>query len=120
MKALKALKPDRFASYINDILFNSTNEVDLQKLLNKIEEDILFCVKVNHTPSLQSLEQLLINLLGDPQPKSRELAAKLLNVIYDGHDWQVHFLKDIFLLSLRTQSLLFLLLEQLEIHLHLK
>lgn len=74
---------------MNDIVFNNANEVDLQKLLNKIEEDVLFSIKVNHTPSLKPLERLLINLLGDPQPKARELAARLLNVIYDGHDWQV-------------------------------
>eukprot|EP01114_Cavostelium_apophysatum_P006786 TRINITY_DN1825_c0_g1_i1.p1 TRINITY_DN1825_c0_g1~~TRINITY_DN1825_c0_g1_i1.p1 ORF type:complete len:1954 (+),score=547.30 TRINITY_DN1825_c0_g1_i1:198-6059(+) len=84
-KALKPYQPSRFMQYGQEIIFQDPESL---KTLNRIEEDLLLSQKANHQESLCQLEKLLISLLGDPKSNTREVAVRLLNVLYDGHDWQ--------------------------------
>lgn len=57
--------------------------------LEQIEEELLLHLRANDTISLQRIERILICLLGHPHTQCREFSARLLNVLYDGHDWQL-------------------------------
>jgi hypothetical protein len=95
LKAFKSNKwtQERYNAILTELILGPSNQIE--QVLKRIEADVLLLQRANHRPSLSKLEQLLIGLLGSQHSIAREYAVRLLNVIYDGHDWQVFFFRDI-------------------------
>src|SRR5690606_32902861 len=64
-------------------------DFQLEKILDTLESELYIYLKAQRTSSLKYIEQLLIALMGHEIPIARERSVKLLNIFYDGHDWQV-------------------------------
>jgi len=75
-----------YDKFLNDLVA-ARFDFQLEKLLDTLESDLLLHLKTRH-PSLKFLERILISLLGHEIQGARERAVKLLNILYDGHDWQ--------------------------------
>ena len=61
-----------------------------QALRDKLEKAIIIAQLWHDQDSLDLIERLLIQLLGYHEMNIRAVAAVLLNVFYDGHDWQLN------------------------------
>eukprot|EP01119_Soliformovum_irregulare_P020831 TRINITY_DN6809_c0_g1_i1.p1 TRINITY_DN6809_c0_g1~~TRINITY_DN6809_c0_g1_i1.p1 ORF type:complete len:2064 (+),score=697.75 TRINITY_DN6809_c0_g1_i1:71-6262(+) len=78
---------NRYDEFVQTILSLNT-ESTIESSLKEVEKDVLIHIRVNDQEGLRNLERFLIALLGNTREECREAAARLLNVIYDGHDWQ--------------------------------
>ncbi len=61
---------------------------DKKAALAKLSSAVYAAIRANVLPSLEQYERFCIALLGCDDDASREAAVKLLNGIFDGHDWQ--------------------------------
>lgn len=62
---------------------------DLNLVLNDIENDLCHSLIESKSSTLNSIETLLIGMLGHPEISIRDAAVQYLNVLYDGVDWQL-------------------------------
>lgn len=88
---LKKRNHERFLDYSKQFIKSASNDKKLESLLKDIEYDLNVNIRTNDEISLKHLERLLISLLGFDNLLVRENAVRLLNILYDGHDWQVSF-----------------------------
>lgn len=82
----RLLLDDNFEEYVERML--SSNESDVMKSLKELEKDLIFCIRGKNMESLNNAERLLIALQGHVNSIVREWSVRMLNMIYDGHDWQ--------------------------------
>ncbi len=86
---------------------------DKKAALAKLSSAVYAAIRANVLASLEQYECFCIALLGCEDDASREMAVKLLNGIYDGHDWQrgeafepvVRSVGDSFVVEIDTASL---------------
>ena len=59
----------------------------VEDIIEEVERDVVaLCAD---SRSLQLIEDILVPLLGHPKPYIRSRVVRLLNVLYDGHAWQL-------------------------------
>ncbi|GAM27650.1 hypothetical protein SAMD00019534_108260 [Acytostelium subglobosum LB1] len=68
---------------------SAEEEAESLRLMKKIMEEVFFLISIQHRSSLKLVEKLAIGLLGHAAASVRQEAVKLLNVVYDSHNWQV-------------------------------
>ena len=86
---------------------------DKKAALAKLSSAVYSAIRANVLASLEHYERFCIALLGCEDDASRETAVKLLNGIYDGHDWQrgeafepvIRSVGDSFVVEIDTASL---------------
>jgi len=79
----------KYNATLKDVVTSRGSDFELQQILSRIESDLLLLVKTGgNSVSLSRIERLLIALLGDDRPNARETSVRLLNMLYDRHEWQ--------------------------------
>lgn len=74
----------KYEKYLDIFVWGKPNKI--ADALNELTTDLWFSVLKNHKISLAYIEQLLVGLLGNADPKSRDLAVMHLNAFYDDTD----------------------------------
>ncbi|EFA80962.1 alpha amylase domain-containing protein [Heterostelium album PN500] len=92
---------------------SNEEEAEALKIVKIIQEDAFYLVNIQHR-SLKLVEKITIGLLGHASPAVRQEAVRLLNVIYDSHNWQfeaplkpvIRCIGDAFKVELELESVL--------------
>ena len=81
---------DVYLSYVDKFL-KENNEQEVNQIIEKdLKEQIKYFTEYSDQTSLFYIEKLLIQLMGHYEAKIRKRAVILLNILYDGHTFQLY------------------------------
>eukprot|EP01133_Synstelium_polycarpum_P007805 gene7805-9157_t len=63
-------------------------ETEMAAIVKALQDDALYLITVQATPSLKRIERLAVGLLGHNSALVRLESVRLLNALYDAHAWQ--------------------------------
>ena len=90
VEKFKPFTKEAYLSYV-DIFVKENNDQEVNQIIEKdLKEQIKYFTDNNDQTSLFYIEKLLIQLIGHYDAKIRKKAVILLNILYDGHTFQLY------------------------------